>query len=222
MDPLFEFALSVKALQRELERGSNELMKPLGLTGPQADALVVIGHAQPIALKDLGRLLIAEAGHPSRLVDRLVDAGLVERRAAEDDRFAQEHVARGDAGAHDRDDGVLGERASQVQGDCAGAGFVARGVEHLIADQLHDTAASRGHDVGGEVLELELTPAGRRLARRVEKARQDLFDASRPHVDEKRVAAATALLRRLLEGTPAGELIARRHDLAGIQPVARE
>ena len=49
-----------------------------------------------------------------------------------------------------------------------------------------------------------------------------LFDASRPHVDEKRVAAATALLRQLLEGTPAGELIARRHDLAGIQPVARE
>ncbi|TMM14100.1 MAG: winged helix DNA-binding protein, partial [Actinobacteria bacterium] len=118
----------MKALQRELERGSNELTKPLGLTAPQADALVVIGQAQPVALKDLGRLLIAEAGHPSRLVDRLVEAGLVERRAAEDDRRR---------------------------------------------------------------LELELTPAGRRLARRVEKARRDLFDASRPHVDEKRVAAAT-------------------------------
>src|ERR687891_48314 len=108
VDPLFEFALSVKALQRELERGSNELMKPLGLTGPQADALVVIGQAEPIALKDLGRLLIAEAGHPSRLVDRLVEAGLVERRAAAEDRRR---------------------------------------------------------------VELKLTPAGRRLARRVEKAR---------------------------------------------------
>jgi DNA-binding MarR family transcriptional regulator len=86
MDPLFEFALCVKAIQRELERGSNELMKPLGLTGPQADALVVIGQAQPIALKDLGGLLIAEAGHPSRLVDRLVEAGLVERRPSRDDR----------------------------------------------------------------------------------------------------------------------------------------
>jgi DNA-binding MarR family transcriptional regulator len=86
VDPLFDLALSVKATQRELERASNELMKPLGLTGPQADALVVIGQAQPIALKDLGRLLIAEAGHPSRLVDRLVEAGLVERRAAQDDR----------------------------------------------------------------------------------------------------------------------------------------
>ena len=32
------------------------------------------------------QLLIAEAGHPSRLVDRLVEAGLVDRRPAEDDR----------------------------------------------------------------------------------------------------------------------------------------
>ena len=86
MDPLLEFGLWVKGMQRELERGSNELMKPLGLTGPQADALVVIEQAQPIALKELGRLLIAEAGHPSRLVERLVDAGFVERRLAADDR----------------------------------------------------------------------------------------------------------------------------------------
>src|SRR3954454_15609452 len=61
-------------------------MRPLGLTGPQADALSVLAQAGPLALKELGDLLIAEAGHPSRLVDRLVDAGLVERRAADDDR----------------------------------------------------------------------------------------------------------------------------------------
>jgi DNA-binding MarR family transcriptional regulator len=159
VDPLFEFALSVKALQRELERGSNELMKPLGLTGPQADALVVIGQAQPIALKDLGRLLIAEAGHPSRLVDRLVEAGLVERRPAQDDRRR---------------------------------------------------------------VELKLTPAGRRLARRAENARQELFDAAGPHVDEKHLAAATVLFRQLLDETPAGELLKRRRRLAAGQPVTYE
>ena len=60
----------------------NDAMRPLGLTAAQADALVVIGQAGPLSLKDLGELLIAEAGHPSRLVDRLVDAGLVERRPA--------------------------------------------------------------------------------------------------------------------------------------------
>ena len=86
MDPLFELALSVKAGQRELERLSNEAMRPLGLTGAQADAVFVIGQAGPLSLKELGKLLIAEAGHPSRLVDRLVEAGLVERRAAEGDR----------------------------------------------------------------------------------------------------------------------------------------
>ena len=86
VDPLFELALLVKAAQRALERMINEALRPLGITAAQADALVVIGAAEPVSLKDLGDLLIAEAGHPSRLVDRLVAAGLVERRAAGDDR----------------------------------------------------------------------------------------------------------------------------------------
>jgi DNA-binding MarR family transcriptional regulator len=86
VDPLFEFAMCVKAAQRELERLANEAMRPLGLTAAQADAISVIGQAGPLALKELGDLLIAEAGHPSRLVDRLVEAGLVERRAAGSDR----------------------------------------------------------------------------------------------------------------------------------------
>ena len=86
MEPLLEFGLLVKAIQRELERQTNDAMRPLGLTGPQADALSVIAQAGPLALKDVGDLLIAEAGHPSRLVDRLVESGLVERRAADDDR----------------------------------------------------------------------------------------------------------------------------------------
>jgi DNA-binding MarR family transcriptional regulator len=150
VDPLFEFALCVKAIQRELERGANELMKPLGLTGPQADALVVIGQAQPIALKDLGGLLIAEAGHPSRLVDRLVDAGLVERQAARDDRRR---------------------------------------------------------------VELSLTPAGRRLAKRVEASRRALFDAGRGAVDGKELDAALALLREFLRDSPLRELIERRRAL---------
>lgn len=76
----------VKAGSRELERRMNEAMRPLGLTGAQADALAVIGKAGPLSLKDLGELLVAEAGHPSRLVDRLVEAGLVERRSVGEDR----------------------------------------------------------------------------------------------------------------------------------------
>lgn len=150
MDPLFELALSVKAAQRDLERASNELMKQFGLTGPQADALVVIGQAQPIALKDLGGLLIAEAGHPSRLVDRLVEAGLVERSAAKDDRRR---------------------------------------------------------------VELTLTPAGRKLAKRVAETRQALFDAGRDAISKKELDAALRLLRELLKDSPLGELIERRRRL---------
>ena len=86
MDQLAELALLVKAGQREFERMANEAMQPLGLTGAQADALSVISVAGPLSLKDLGGLLIAEAGHPSRLVDRLVEAGLVERREGRGDR----------------------------------------------------------------------------------------------------------------------------------------
>ncbi|HEV2812167.1 MAG TPA: winged helix DNA-binding protein [Solirubrobacteraceae bacterium] len=90
MDPLFELAIAIKAAQRELERRMNDAVRPLGLTAPQADALVVIGQAGPLSLKRLGDLLIAESGHPSRLVDRLVEAGLVERQAASDDRRRHE------------------------------------------------------------------------------------------------------------------------------------
>jgi MarR family transcriptional regulator, organic hydroperoxide resistance regulator len=86
VDQLLELALLMKAGQRELERRMNDAMRPLGLSAAQADALAVIGQAEPLSLKDLGELLIAEAGHPSRLVDRLVEAGLVERRPAADDR----------------------------------------------------------------------------------------------------------------------------------------
>jgi DNA-binding MarR family transcriptional regulator len=86
VDQLLELAMLIKAGQREFERRTTEAMRPLGITAAQADAIVVIGQAEPVSLKELGELLIAEAGHPSRLVDRLVEAGLVERRAAESDR----------------------------------------------------------------------------------------------------------------------------------------
>ena len=86
VDELFDLSLAVKAVQRELERWMNEAMRPLGLTAAQADALVMIGHAGQLSLKDLGALLIAESGHPSRLVDRLVSAGLVDRSVSPTDR----------------------------------------------------------------------------------------------------------------------------------------
>jgi DNA-binding MarR family transcriptional regulator len=152
VDPLFEFALAVKAIQRELERRTNEAMRPLGLTGPQADALVVIGQAGPLSLKALGDLLIAEAGHPSRLVDRLVEAGLVLRRAGESDRRR---------------------------------------------------------------VELSLSADGRKLAKRIEKAREGVLDLARSLVGQRDLEPTLDLLRELVQFTAYGELIARRRALAG-------
>jgi DNA-binding MarR family transcriptional regulator len=86
VDQLLELGLCLKAAQRGIERAMNEALEPLGVTAAQADAITVIGQAEPLSLRELGDLLIAEAGHPSRLVDRLVAAGYVERLAAAEDR----------------------------------------------------------------------------------------------------------------------------------------
>lgn len=150
VDPLLEFALLVKAVDRELQRRINDAMVPLGVTAAQADALVVIGQAGQISLKDLGELLIAEGGHPSRLVDRLVDAGLVERRTATGDRRR---------------------------------------------------------------IELSLTPAGKRVVRRINETRDALKGLGRELIPGRDLAAATRALRRMLEYTPHTELVARRRDL---------
>jgi MarR family transcriptional regulator, organic hydroperoxide resistance regulator len=150
MDPLFELGLIVKALQRELERQANEVMQPLGLTGPQADALVVIGQAGSLSLKDLGDLVIAEGGHPSRLVDRLVEAGLVERRAAGEDRRR---------------------------------------------------------------VELSLTPAGRRMVKRVVRVRAQLLETGRGAIGDLDLEPALGALRQLLALTSFAGLLDRRRQL---------
>jgi MarR family transcriptional regulator, organic hydroperoxide resistance regulator len=81
-----ELALLVKAAYRAGMREMNAALADLGLTAPQAEALAVLAQAGPLSLNELGALLIAEGGHPSRLVDRLVQAGWVARQEAADDR----------------------------------------------------------------------------------------------------------------------------------------
>ncbi|TAF57701.1 MAG: MarR family transcriptional regulator [Oscillatoriales cyanobacterium] len=81
-----ELQLLFKAVHRESERRLSEALAPLGITPAQAEALTVLQMAQPISLGDLGDLLIAEGGHPSRLVDRLVRNRWVERVVSGDDR----------------------------------------------------------------------------------------------------------------------------------------
>jgi DNA-binding MarR family transcriptional regulator len=85
-DEVQRLALLVKAAHRQAMRDMNAALSELGLTAPQAEALTVLAEAGPLSLNELGSLLIAEGGHPSRLVDRLVSAGWVARAEATDDR----------------------------------------------------------------------------------------------------------------------------------------
>ena len=67
------------AVQREGSRTLTEALRPLDLTPAQGEVLRVLQEFQPLSLIELGDLLVCESGSPSRLVNGMVEAGLVER-----------------------------------------------------------------------------------------------------------------------------------------------
>jgi DNA-binding MarR family transcriptional regulator len=77
----------VLAAQREGNRQLGQALRALGLTPAQSEVLRILGEHEPLTLSGIGELLVCESGsNPSRLVDRLVSAGLVERVASANDR----------------------------------------------------------------------------------------------------------------------------------------
>lgn len=77
----------VLAAQREGSRRLTRELRAISLTPSQSEVLRILGDHGPLSLTGLGELLVCESGtNPSRLVDRLVGAGLVERVVAADDR----------------------------------------------------------------------------------------------------------------------------------------
>jgi MarR family transcriptional regulator, organic hydroperoxide resistance regulator len=143
----------VLAAQREGNRLLARQLAPLGLTPSQAEVLRVLSDFQPLSLKGLGELLVCETGtNPSRLAERLVAMGLIQRRPGDADRREVELTLT-----------ALGR--SRVQ-------HITRIEEAMY--QLIDGAAA-GHDLDeilaflrGFVAEL---PAGQALARRKALAR---------------------------------------------------
>jgi DNA-binding MarR family transcriptional regulator len=69
----------ILAAQRLGQRQLNEFMKTIELTVSQSEVIRVLEQWQPISLKDLGSLLICETGSPSRLIERMVEDGLVDK-----------------------------------------------------------------------------------------------------------------------------------------------
>lgn len=77
----------ILAAQREGNRQLTALLSEIGVTPAQSEALRIIADHGPLALRALGDMLVCDTGtSPSRIVDRLVTAGLVQRTSSEHDR----------------------------------------------------------------------------------------------------------------------------------------
>jgi DNA-binding MarR family transcriptional regulator len=82
-----ELRYLILAIQREGNRLLAAELRPLGVTPSQGEVLRVLRDHGPLTLSALGGLLVCETGNsPSRLVDRLVAQGLVQRDTDPADR----------------------------------------------------------------------------------------------------------------------------------------
>lgn len=77
----------ILATQREGNRQLSAMLSEIGVTPAQSEALRIIADHGPLALGELGDMLVCDTGtSPSRIVDRLVAADLVHRTPSEHDR----------------------------------------------------------------------------------------------------------------------------------------
>jgi len=77
----------ILATQREGNRQLSAMLSEIGVTPAQSEALRIIADHGPLALGELGDMLVCDTGtSPSRIVDRLVAAGLVQRTPSQHDR----------------------------------------------------------------------------------------------------------------------------------------
>lgn len=83
-----ELRYLILATQREGNRVFARLLGDAGLTPSQAEILVVLSEFGPLSLRDLGGMIVCEAGSPSRVVDALVQREMVERQSDPRDRRA--------------------------------------------------------------------------------------------------------------------------------------
>jgi MarR family transcriptional regulator, organic hydroperoxide resistance regulator len=73
-------------LQQRVFGEMGQTLKPTGLSIPQFDVLSTLTEQEGLSQSDLAERLYVTKGNVSGLIDRLVDAGYVERRNAPGDR----------------------------------------------------------------------------------------------------------------------------------------
>jgi DNA-binding MarR family transcriptional regulator len=85
VDPLRVWFRFVRLHRRASNAVAGEL-KALGLSIPQFDLLSTLTEREGLSQQELAERLYVTKGNVSGLLDRMVEAGLVERRATPDDR----------------------------------------------------------------------------------------------------------------------------------------
>jgi DNA-binding MarR family transcriptional regulator len=141
-----ELRYLILAVQREGSRRLAARLRDAGLTPAQAEVLDVLRDRAPLSLAELGRLLVCETGSPSRLVDVLVQRGLVTRTPSPQDRRvvslalteAGREAQAASAGSSEVRDAITGALTGQeigqlsgllrrlIEGTAAGAAIAAR------------------------------------------------------------------------------------------------
>src|ERR1043165_1893512 len=88
VEPAEELRYLFLAVQREGNRALTDALASLDLTPAQAEVLQVLEQYESLTLVELGERLVCENGSPSRLVNSMVDKGLVQKTTSETDRRA--------------------------------------------------------------------------------------------------------------------------------------
>jgi MarR family transcriptional regulator, organic hydroperoxide resistance regulator len=97
MDKAEELRYLFLAVQREGNRALTDALASLDLTPAQAEVLQVLEQYESLTLVEVGERLVCENGSPSRLVNSMVDKGLVQKTTSETDRRASKLTLSGRA-----------------------------------------------------------------------------------------------------------------------------
>jgi DNA-binding MarR family transcriptional regulator len=111
-------------LETRMRTAVSEGLRTLGLSVPQCDVLTTLTEEEGLSQQDLAKRLYVTKGNISGLIDRLVAAGLVERRATAADK-RQHAIFLTAAG-----------RAAAEEAIACQQRFVARTIGRLPAEEL--------------------------------------------------------------------------------------
>jgi DNA-binding MarR family transcriptional regulator len=117
---------SVRRIRNAINCYSKELMKTVGLSGPQLGLLIVVKRHPQVSLGEVSEKMFLHASTVSGIVDRLEAAGYLARRRDSEDRRTV-HLRLTDKG-----------NTAVAQAPPSAFGFLIEGLGRLPKEQLHE------------------------------------------------------------------------------------